>query len=159
MTESKIELGPLHCVYFIYYSFTTTTDKNIQESEVNHIVTYLTEWTKDLNTSKAIIKETLSWIEETNPSKEEALSIMFSMVDFLNDQNVFSILQKEFLLLHIRQIARSDGAFSEEEKKYHDLLAYHFGISLKVSSCSNIEIKEDAKKVGRRKIGFRIPRD
>ena len=84
---------------------------------------------------------------------------MFSMVDFLNQQNVFSISQKEFLLLHIRQIARSDGDFSEEEKKYHDLLAHHFGISLKVSSCSNVEIKEGAKKVERRKIGFRIPRD
>lgn len=80
------------------------------------------------------------------------------MVDFINDQNVFSTLQKEFLLLHIRQIARSDGDFSEEEKKYHDLLAYRFGISLRVSSCSSVEIKEDAKKVERKKIGFRISR-
>ena len=35
MNESNKELGPLHCVYFIYYSFATTTDKDI-----NDVVSY-----------------------------------------------------------------------------------------------------------------------
>ena len=81
------------------------------------------------------------------------------MVDYLNAENVFSLFQKELLLLHIREIARSDGSFSEKEKKYHDLLAYHLGLNLRVSSCSTKEIEESAEKVERKKIGFKINRN
>ncbi len=158
MKESKKELGPLHCLYFIYYSFTTNTDDNFNPSQVQKIITYLNEWTKDAKTSEAIISETMDWVKETGPSKNEGLNIMFSMVDYLNKENIFSLIQKELLLLHIREIARSDGTFSGEEKKCHDLLAYHFGLNLRVSSCSTKEIKETAEKVERKKIGFRINR-
>ena len=51
------------------------------------------------------------------------------------------------------------GTFSEEEKKYHDLLSHHLGLPLRVSTCSIVEIKEGAEKVERRKIGFRVSRD
>ncbi len=159
MQESNKELGPLHCVYFIYYSFATTTDNDINESQIKHLITYLNEWTKNTETSTAVIKETLNWIEETSPTKNEAINIMFSMLDYLNKENIFSLLQKEALLLHIREIARSDGTFSEEEKKYHDLLAHHLGLPIRVSTCSRVEIEEGAEKVERRKIGFRVPRD
>ena len=50
-------------------------------------------------------------------------------------------------------------SFSESEKKYHDLLAFHFGLNIRVSACTTNEIKESAKEVDRRKIGFKINRN
>ena len=158
MNESKKELGSLHCLYFIYYSFSTNTDDDFNPSQVRKIINYLNEWTKDSKSSEAIISETMDWIKETNPSKNEGLNIMFSMVDYLMKENTFSFIQKELLLLHIRDIARADGTFSEEEKKYHDLLAHHLGLPLRVSSCSTKEIEDSAEEVKRTKIGFRINR-
>lgn len=159
MNESKKELGPLHCLYFIYYSFTTNIDDDFNPSQVHKISTYLNEWTKDKKTSEAIISETMEWVKDTSPSKKEALNIMFSMVDYLNKEEFFSLIQKELLLLHIREIARSDGSFSEQEKKYHDLLAYHFGLTLRVSACSTQEIEKTAEQVEKKKIGFKINRN
>ena len=95
MQESKKELGPLHCVYFIYYSFATTTDNDINESQIKHLITYLNEWTKNTETSTAVIKETLNWIEETGPTKNEAINIMFSMLDYLNKEGLDKEIKKE----------------------------------------------------------------
>ena len=159
MLESKKELGPLHCLYFIYYSFTKNTDENHNNSQIHKIITYLNEWTKDVKTSEAIISETMTWIQETKLSQHDSLNTMVSMVDYLNKENTFSIIQKEFILLNIREIARSDGNFSEIEKKYHDLLSFHFNLSLRASACSKKEIKEAAQKVERKKIGFKISRN
>ena len=50
-----------------------------------------------------------------------------------------------------------DNDFSEKEKKWHDLLAHHLNIYLRVSSCSTEDLKSDIKKVKRTKIGFRRP--
>ena len=159
MKNKKKELGPLHCLYFIYYSFTTSTDENYNESQIHKIKTYLNEWTNDKNTSEAIIQETLEWVEESQIAKSEFINVMLSMVDYLNDEQRFSFLQKELVLLHIRQISRSDGNFTENEKKYHDLLAFHFGLNLRVSSCSKKEIEETVNKMERKKIGFKIQRN
>ena len=159
MDGGKKELSPLHCLYYIYYSFATKTDENFNQSQINQIIVFLNKWTGNNKTSEAIISETKEWIKENNASKEEDLNIMFSMIDYLKKENIFSLIDKEHILLQIRQIARYDGSFSESEKKYHDLLAFHFGLNIRVSACTTNEIKEDAKKIDRRKIGFKINRN
>jgi len=159
MNRGKKELSPLHCLYYIYYCFATKTDENFNQSQINQIVVFLNKWTGNNKTSEAIINETKEWIKENKPSKEEELNIMFSMIDYLKKENIFSLIDKEHILLQIRQIARYDGSFSESEKKYHDLLAFHFGLNIRVSACTTNEIKEDAKKIDRRKIGFKINRN
>ena len=159
MNRGKKELSPLHCLYYIYYSFATKTDENFNRSHINQIIVFLIKWTGDNNTCEAIINETKEWIKENKPSKEEELNIMFSMIDYLKKENIFSLIDKEHILLQIRQIARYDGSFSESEKKYHDLLAFHFGLNIRVSACTTNEIKESAKEVDRRKIGFKINRN
>jgi len=65
--------------------------------------------------------------------------------------------KKEMFLLDIRNISRMDGDFSEKEKKWHDLLAHHLKINIRVSSCSKEDLKNDMRKVKRTKIGFRGP--
>jgi len=159
MNASKKKLSPLHCLYFIYYSFSTQTVKDYNQSQVNQIITFLNKWTGNNKTSESIISETKEWIKEAKPSKEDAINIMFSMIDYLNNEDVFSLIDKEHILLQIRQIARYDGSFSESEKKYHDLLAFHLGLNIRVSACTTNEIKESAKKVERKKIGFKVNRD
>jgi len=159
MTREKKELSPLHCLYYIYYSFATKTDENFNHSQINQIVVFLNKWTGNNKTSEAIIVETKEWIKENKPSKGEELNIMFSMIDYLKKENIFSLIDKEHILLQIRQIARYDGSFSELEKKYHDLLAFHFGLNIRVSACTTNEIKVSAKEVERRKIGFKINRN
>ena len=159
MNRGKKELSPLHCLYYIYYCFATKTDENFNQSQINQIIVFLNKWTGNNKTSEAIINETKEWIKENKPSKEEELNIMFSMIDYLKKENIFSLIDKEHILLQIRQIARYDGSFSELEKKYHDLLAFHFGLNIRVSACTTNEIKESAKEVDRRKIGFKINRN
>ena len=102
-----------------------------------------------------IIKETIVWASNIIKSQEEAVSTMFSMADYLNTENTFCASKKERLLLDIRSISRIDGSFSEKEKKWHDLLARHLNINLRVSSCSNNDLEISVKKIGRKKIGFR----
>ena len=85
MKNAKKEIGPLHCLYFIYYSFTTSTDENYNESQIHKITTYLNEWTNDKTTSRAIIDETLEWIRESQIEKSEFINVMLSMVDYLID--------------------------------------------------------------------------
>ena len=96
MESAKKEIGPLHCLYFIYYSFTTSTDENYNESQIHKITTYLNEWTNDKNTSEAIIQETLEWVKESQIAKSEFINVMLSMVDYLNDEQRFSLLQKNW---------------------------------------------------------------
>ena len=117
MNRGKKELSPLHCLYYIYYCFATKTDENFNQSQINQIIVFLNKWTGDNKTSEAIINETKEWIKENKPSKEEELNIMFSMIDYLKKENIFSLIDKEHILLQIRQIARYDGSFSESEKK------------------------------------------
>ena len=80
---------------------------------------------------------------------------MVSMTQFLNTQKDFTILRKEFFLMDIRQIARSNKDFSEDEKKIHDMLADILGVGIRISQKSYDEIKGSVERVKKRKIGFR----
>ena len=115
------------------------------------------KWEPNEVLSKKIIKETILWASKIIKSPEEAISTMFSMADYLNTESSFNASKKELFLLDIRNISRMDNDFSEKEKKWHDLLAHHLNMYLRVSSCSTEDLKSDIKKVKRTKIGFRRP--
>ena len=54
MNRGEKELSPLHCLYYIYYSFATKTDENFNQSQINQIIVFLNNWTGDNKTSEAI---------------------------------------------------------------------------------------------------------
>jgi hypothetical protein len=151
------DLTPLHCIFFIYYTFASYNNGKTQTSEVKQIINYMKHWEASSVKNKLIMKETINWASNIIESPEEAISTMFSMADYLNTDNSFDIHKKERLLLDIRTISRIDDFFSEKEKKWHDLLAYHLNINLRISSCSKQDIEIDIQKVARKKIGFRPP--
>ena len=80
---------------------------------------------------------------------------MISMVEFLKKQTDFSIDRREYLLMDIRNIARSDGQFLDQQKKWHDMLANILELEIRISKASHDDIDGAVKKVARRKIGFR----
>lgn len=153
----NLNLSQTHCVFFIYYTFACYNNGKVQKTEVQKIISYMKKWEPNENLSKKIIKETVVWASKIISSAEEAISTMFSMADYLNTESSFDSYKKELFLLDVRTISRIDENFSEKEKKWHDLLAHHLNINLRVSSCSTEDLKNDMKKVKRTKIGFRGP--
>jgi len=155
--EENLNLTQTHCVFFIYYTFACYNNGKVQGAEVKKIISYMKKWEPNEILSKNIIKETVLWASKIITSPEEAVSTMFSMADYLNTEKSFDSSKKELLLLDIRNISRMDGGFSEKEKKWHDLLAHHLKINIRVSSCSTEDLKSDVQRVKRKKIGFRGP--
>ena len=156
-TEENLNLTQTHCVFFIYYTFACYNNGKVQNAEVQKIISYMKKWEPNEAIGKKIIKETVLWASKIIKSPEEAISTMFSMADYLNTESSFNVSKKELFLLDIRNISRMDNDFSEKEKKWHDLLAHHLNMYLRVSSCSTEDLKSDIKKVKRTKIGFRRP--
>jgi len=154
-TEENLNLTQTHCVFFIYYTFACYNNGKVQNAEVQKIISYMKKWEPNAAIGKKIIKETVLWASKIIKSPEEAISTMFSMADYLNTESSFNSSKKELFLLDIRNISRMDNDFSAKEKKWHDLLAHHLNMHLRVSSCSTEDLKNDMKKVKRKKIGFR----
>ena len=102
-----------------------------------------------------IINETLKWSQASIKSSNDQIGAMISMVEFLKSQTDFTIDRREYLLMDIRNIARSDGKFLEKQKKWHDMLANILGLEIRISQASCDDIDGAVKKVERRKIGFR----
>ena len=57
--------------------------------------------------------------------------------------------------MDIRNIARSDGKFIDQQKKWHDMLANILGLDIRISRASHEDISGEVQKVEKRKIGFR----
>ena len=64
---------------------------------------------QDQEKTNLIINETLSWIKENIQNLNNQIETMISMADFLKKQDNFSISKREYFLMDIRNIARSDG--------------------------------------------------
>ena len=57
--------------------------------------------------------------------------------------------------MDIRNIARADGQFLEEQKKWHDIIAKALDVEIRISPETHKDIEASLKKVKRKKIGFR----
>ena len=57
--------------------------------------------------------------------------------------------------MDIRNIARSDGEFLDQQKKWHDMLANILELNIRISNSTNEDINVEVQKVEKRKIGFR----
>ena len=110
---------------------------------------------KDESKTTAIINETLNWSKLNIKSVNDQIGAMISMVEFLKTQQNFSIEKREYLLMDIRNIARSDGNFLDQQQKWHDMLSNILGLGIRISTATHDDIDGAVKKVERRKIGFR----
>ena len=110
---------------------------------------------KDQEKMTKIINETLMWSKSNIKSINDQIGAMISMVDFLKTQTDFSIDRREYFLMDIRNIARSDGNFLDQQKKWHDMLANILELNIRISQASHEDINGAVKKVEKRKIGFR----
>ena len=81
------------------------------------------------------------------------------MAESLGDKELVDALYCNCRNYRIVETCHNVSFSPESEKKYHDLLAFHFGLNIRVSACTTNEIKESAKEVDRRKIGFKINRN
>ncbi|MBF26161.1 MAG: hypothetical protein CMP49_06620 [Flavobacteriales bacterium] len=154
--ENKMHLSVLHCIFYIYHTFAFRSDGQLSDSEKNMISNFMYRWVgKDKEKMNLIIQETLSWSKEHIKSINDQISTMLSMVDFLKSQKDFTIDRREYFLMDIRNIARSDGKFIDQQKKWHDMLANTLALDIRVSSASCEDIDVEIKKVEKRKIGFR----
>ena len=110
---------------------------------------------QDQEKTNLIINETLSWIKENIQDINNQIGTMISMADFLKQQDNFNIVKREYFLMDIRNIARSDGNFLDQQKKWHDMLANILELNIRISQASSDDISGAVKKVERKKIGFR----
>lgn len=153
-SSQDINLSQTHCIFFIYYAFACYNNGEEQEIDIKKIISYMKKWEPNNDLCSKIMKETVMWSSSVIKSSEEAISTIFSMADYLNSEKGFNTAKKEQILLDIRAISRSNGIFSEKEKKWHDLLAHNLNMNLRVSVCSINDIENSAKGLKRKKIGF-----
>ncbi len=154
--ETQTNLSPLHCILFIYQSFAYTTDGVLAEEEKKMIGHAMFRWTgSDEKQTNTIIEETLTWAKENIKTGKEQVETMISMIEFLKNQESFDLPKREYFLMDIRNIARSDGKFLDAEKKWHDMMSKQLGVEIKISTESDDAIEESLEKVEKRKIGFR----
>ena len=154
--DRKISLSLLHCVFFIYQTFAYGSAKSLVDSEKKIIAKFMYRWVgQDQEKMNQIIQETLLWSQKNINSIHDQIGTMISMVEFLKEQSDFNIARREYFLMDIRNIARADGKFLEEQKKWHDILAKALNIEIRISPQSHQDIEDSLKKVKRKKIGFR----
>ena len=152
----KTHLTSLHCIFYIYHTFAFSSDGKLNPQEKKTITSFMYRWVgQDQAKTNLIINETLSWIKENIQNLNNQIETMISMADFLKKQDNFSISKREYFLMDIRNIARSDGNFLDQQKKWHDMLANILELNIRISQASSDDISGAVKKVERRKIGFR----
>jgi len=155
MSEIKT-LTPIHCIFYIYHTFAFRSDGKLTLEEKKTIANFMYRWVgKDENKTTAIINETINWSKLNIKSVNDQIGAMISMVEFLKTQQNFSIEKREYLLMDIRNIARSDGNFLDQQQKWHDMLSNILGLGIRISTATRDDIDGAVKKVERRKIGFR----
>jgi len=158
--EKKTNLTSLHCIFFIYQSFAFNSDNKLLDSEKKVIANFMFRWTgQKKDQLNQIISETLNWSNNNIKTTRDQIGVMFSMLDFLKQQSNFHISQKEYFLMDIRNIARSDGDFSEQQKKWHDMMAKSLDIEIRISPQSFDQIENSLNKIKKKKIGFRRYKD
>ena len=154
--ETSKNLTVLHCIFYIYHTFAFSSDGNLTPEEKKTISNFMYRWVgKDQAKMTKIINETLMWSKSNIKSINDQIGAMISMVEFLKTQSDFSIDKREYFLMDIRNIARSDGNFLDQQKKWHDMLANILELEIRISKASHDDIDGAVKKVERRKIGFR----
>ena len=154
--KSTTNLSPLHCIFFIYQSFAYTTDGNLADEEKKMIGHCMLRWTgSDEKKTSTIINETLAWGKQNIKTVKDQVGTMISMIEFLKTQESFNMHKREYFLMDIRNIARSDGKFIKNQKKWHDMISKSLELEIRISPETHQEIKDSLDKVERRKIGFR----
>tara|TARA_B100001741_G_scaffold116897_1_gene96360 strand:+ start:871 stop:1335 length:465 start_codon:yes stop_codon:yes gene_type:complete len=152
----KTHLTSLHCIFYIYHTFAFSSDGKLNPQEKKTISSFMYRWVgQDQEKTNLIINETLSWIKENIQDINNQIGTMISMADFLKQQDNFNIVKREYFLMDIRNIARSDGNFLDQQKKWHDMLANILELNIRISQASSDDISGAVKKVERKKIGFR----
>ncbi len=152
----KTNLTSLHCIFYIYHTFAFGSDGKLNPQEKKTITSFMYRWVgQDQNKTNQVINETLAWSKDNIKDLKNQIGTMISMVDFLKNQDNFDVIKREYFLMDIRNIARSDGNFLEQQKKWHDMLANILGLDIRVSQSSVDDINGAVKKVEKRKIGFR----
>tara|TARA_Y100001968_G_C19302120_1_gene689661 strand:+ start:249 stop:719 length:471 start_codon:yes stop_codon:yes gene_type:complete len=154
--KQKTHLTSLHCIFYIYHTFAFGSDGKLNQKEKKTITNFLYRWVgQDRERMTQIINETLEWSKQNINNLNSQISAMISMVDFLKKQIDFDVRKREYFLMDIRNIARSDGEFIDQQKKWHDMLARILGVQIRISESSFDDIDGEVKKVKRPKIGFR----
>ena len=152
----KTHLTSLHCIFYIYHTFAFSSDGKLNPQEKKTITSFMYRWVgQDQQKTTQIINETLAWSQENIKNINNQIGTMISMAEFLKTQANFNIIKREYFLMDIRNIARSDGQFLDQQKKWHDMLANILGLDIRISQSSTDDISGAVKKVERRKIGFR----
>ena len=102
-----------------------------------------------------VILETIKWGRENIKTIHDQVGVMFSMIEFLKQQPNFNIAQREYFLMDIRNIARSDNDFSHQQQEWHDMMAKALDVEIRISPQTHEEIENSLNKVKKKKIGFR----
>ena len=77
------------------------------------------------------------------------------MIDFLKENEDFDIIQREYFLMDIRNISRSNKNFHPQQKIWHDMIAKSLGLGIRISDNSLENINDTLENVKKKKIGFR----
>ena len=155
MKETKTNLTNLHCIFFIYKSFALTTDGVLTDKEKSVITSFMFRWTgQKKDVLDKIISETLTWSQSNIKTINDQVGVMFSMIEHLKKQTDFGVPQREYLLMDIRNIARSDGDFLDQQKNWHDMMAKVLEVDIRISPSSPAKIQKSLNKVKKKKIGF-----
>ena len=154
--ETKTNLNTLHCIFFIYQSFAYTPDGKLENSEKKIITNFMLRWSgSQKDKLNQVILETLAWGRENIKTIHDQIGIMFSMIEFLKQQPSFNIAQREYFLMDIRNIARSNSDFSHQQKVWHDMMAKALDVEIRISPQTHEEIANSLNQVKKKKIGFR----
>jgi hypothetical protein len=154
--SKEIRLDPLNCIFFIYQSFALNSDGILDDREKKIITELMYRWSgNDINTLSDVVNVTENWSKSNIKSKNDQVSVMFSMIDFLKENEDFDIIQREYFLMDIRNISRSNKNFHPQQKIWHDMIAKSLGLGIRISDNSLENINDTLENVKKKKIGFR----
>jgi len=154
--ETKKNLSTLHCIFFIYQSFAFTTDGKLANSEKKIITNFMLRWSGSQKEKlNQVILETIAWGRKNIKTIHDQAGVMFSMIEFLKQQPSFNIAQREYFLMDIRNIARSNSDFSHQQKEWYDMMAKALDVEIRISPQTHEEIENSLNQVNKKKIGFR----
>ena len=87
--SKEIRLDPLNCIFFIYQSFASNSDGILDDREKKIITELMYRWSgNDINTLSDVVNVTENWSKSNIKSKNDQVSVMFSMIDFLKEKSL-----------------------------------------------------------------------
>ncbi|MCT4665843.1 MAG: hypothetical protein N4A45_11480 [Flavobacteriales bacterium] len=140
------EVSVYHYLFVLYLGYAHLTDRKVTEEEGAEIQKKAAKWFKvdfnNIHVFNKIMMESTNWYNSLK-TDEEKYQLLMQVSEGLGKVQDLDLNTRKDILSDLRDIAVTDGRFSDSEKQLHDLIGKNLGINIMTT-----DDKETNRKLG-----------